>query len=255
MKNLYFCGKYLLKEFDKFAYPRTGSHYFEYVLGGLFDVVGRVHPHLKNGEAIDRQNELEPLSLYALDLREDGVPFQPIYLNSLATGMHGLPKKGESPIILLIRDPLPVVFSLYQTARDRWGLEVKDLGQWVHERLTEYVGFYSLGFDVLDQHPEEALLVRWEDLTASSQSLYRLVDFVNVRPKLSCEFVHHITQFHVFAKPGKNTFYRSGSNSAWKADSAWGDMLRSQSDIDFRRFGYRTLKEQIEDQTPQTNSE
>jgi hypothetical protein len=78
-----------LKEFEYFAFPRVGSHFFYYCLTGLFDLIGLPHEHLTSIEAISRQEELNPLALYALKLREDGIPFQPVFFNALSNGMHG----------------------------------------------------------------------------------------------------------------------------------------------------------------------
>src|SRR5579872_3299530 len=90
MRSTYHFGT-LLKEVNFFAYPRTGGHFFYYCLSGLFDLVVSPHQFLHHEEALDRQNELNPDVLYALDLREPDVPYRPVRADALVAGVHATP--------------------------------------------------------------------------------------------------------------------------------------------------------------------
>ena len=242
VKELYHNGRFLLHEIDLFAFPRAGSHFLFHVLSGLFDLVDRDHPHLRNAEAIARQEELDPMMLYALDLREDGVPFQPIFVNPRATGMHGVPAKGNNRALLLIREPVATAYSLYRANRDRWGLQLPELPLHIKQTLEQYAAFYDTGLNIVLECPMDFLLLRWEDLVRDPDTLRRVVEFVGIRPKLNCEFVHHITRFGSMVRPAARTFYRQGDNSAWKQDAAWTAALAASAHYDFTRFGYTTIE-------------
>ena len=238
MNPLYYGGRHRLEEFHLFAFPRTGSHFLVHVLMGLFDIVAVPQPHLRTQEALDRQLELDPVMLYALNLREDGVPFHPIYINSLSNGMHGLPAKGNAPAMLLIRDPIATVYSLYHTGIDRWGFRIEDPVRWIEETLNYYITFYDTGVKMLTEHPRDTLLIKWEDLVESPAMVQQIVDFIGTRPKLAVEFVHRVTRFDILARGGSRTFYRGGSNLAWRSDASWIESLRNVSPKEFTRFGY-----------------
>ena len=53
-------------------------------------------------EAVSRQEEIKDEALYGLDLREQAAPFQPVWLNPLTNGVHGVPVKTDNPTLLLI---------------------------------------------------------------------------------------------------------------------------------------------------------
>lgn len=241
MRKLYHFGQ-LVKEIDYFAYPRTGSHFFRYSTSGLFDIVSRKHLHIENPEAIDRQREITPEVLYGLDLREPGVAYQPVWLNGTANGVHGRPMDGNNQVIILIRDPKATVYSLYRVHRDRWhGVPDIDNGvseQWLAHTFQEFASFYHGAFDLMDSLGDRSLLIRYEEMVASPEPLRRLVDFCGVKPKLQPDFVHFLTRFDRFAKPGERTFYRSGDNDAWRHDAVWTAKLQNVEVPDFSRFGY-----------------
>lgn len=245
MKELYYNGRFLLEEINLFAFPRTGSHFLFYVLSGLFDLVDRDHPHLRNAEAIARQQELDSLALYALDLREDGVPFRPLFVNPRATGMHGIPASGSTPGLLLIRDPLPTVYSLYRTSLERWEMQLPERRVFIRQTLDQYAEFYDSGLRVLSENPKNLLLIRWEELVRGPEALRRIVDFIGIRPKLDCRFVHSITRFDSMVRSDARTFYRQGNNSAWKQDVEWTEALREFAAYDFTRFGYERVSESL----------
>jgi hypothetical protein len=50
---------------------------------------------------------------------------------------------------------------------------------------------------------------------------------------LSPSFVHWLTSFERFTKPGARTFYRAGNNDAWREDAEWKEMAEKS---DFARL-------------------
>jgi hypothetical protein len=240
MKDRYFFGRTLARQVDYFAFPRTGSHFFNYCASGLFDLVALPAPSLDNPEAVRRQEELDPAVLYALDLREEGAPFEPVFINQRATGQHGDPALGEHPVILLIRDPMATVYSYYKAGTERWnmGERIPDAARWAQAKLQRFHEFYSKGLALLNAHPTRCLLLRYEELLAGSEPLHRLVNFVGVRPKLRPEFVHRMTRFDTITRPGPRTFYRQGDNDAWRRDESWRPVIAQASTPDMRPFGY-----------------
>ena len=246
MRSTYHFGS-LIKEVNIFAHPRTGSHFFHYCLTGLFDVVTMPHAFLHHGEALSREKELNPEALYALDLRQPTVPLQPLHVNALVGGVHGLPVESDCSTIILIRDPISTVYSRYRVDRDRWG-GIKELtAEWLKDQLLRYAFFYDRGMDVLDRLGKRGILVRWSDLVAGPEALERVVDFVGLTPKLQCSFVWSIMRFGSFVGPEPRTFYRSGSNTAWHKDSHWINTLAAMEDLSFERFGYLSISEYLSD--------
>jgi len=238
MKEKYYFGKSLIREFDFFAFPRTGSHFFFYCLSGLFDLVSYPHGDLDNEEAISRQQEINPLVLYALELREDGIAYQPVCFNSLSTGIHGSVKYNNHKFIVLIREPISVVYSLFRVSTSRWKQQINDLHGWVQQKFMEYNEFYTSAFNEIEAYPQESFLMRYEDLIKSSDPLKKLVEFVDLRPKLSPDFVFSVTNFGTFAKDTNRTFYREGGNEVWRKDKSWEFAWSFVKRYDFARFGY-----------------
>lgn len=240
MKSRYYFGRVPAKQIDCFAYPRTGSHLLNYCCQGLFDLVWFPTPGIDLAEAVDRERELEPASLYALGLREDGSPYTPVYIDHRANGQHGLPVKTDHPVIILTRDPVATVYSFYRVAAARWGMadRMGDAAAWVGEKLARYHAFCERSRAILEQHAAEAMLIRFEDLVSSPATLARLVEFVGVKPKLSPEFVFRHTRFDTLVRPGNRTFYRAGTNDAWREDPSWCALLDRVSIPDFTPFGY-----------------
>ena len=93
----YYFGTRLAVRCDYYAFPRTGSHYLWACLTGVLDLVFYPNHFVDNPEARQRAEELNPHAYYALRLREDGVPFQPVYINASPQGTHGVPAAGEWP--------------------------------------------------------------------------------------------------------------------------------------------------------------
>jgi hypothetical protein len=250
MKDQYFFGQSLAKRIDRFAFPRTGSHFFAYCTQGLFDLVALENPALNNPEAVGRQQELDAQALYALDLREDGVPHAPVLFDARVTGIHGLPAWNDRPVVVLIRDPMATLFSLYKVNATRWnmgggGVAGNDLSAWIATNAHLYHDFYTAAFDIIQAHPapRETLLIRYEHLKASPAPLEALVSLVGVRPKLTPAFVHWVTRFDRFARAtapdgGERTFYRAADNEAWRRDPDWLAAVHRADLPDFGRFGY-----------------
>ncbi len=240
MKDRYYFARCPAKQVDCFAFPRTGSHLLNYCCQGLFDSVWFPTPGFENPEAIARQAEIDATALYALDLREDGVPFSPVHFNHRANGQHGLPVKGEPPALILIRDPVATLYSYYKAATTRWGMNERmgDHAGWVAEKLGSFSTYYRQGLSLVSEHPRAALLLRFEELSSGAEGLQRLVDFVGVRPKLSPDFVARIVRFDFFTRPGHRTFYRAGDNDAWRRDAKWVSLMERLDVPDFSEFGY-----------------
>lgn len=234
----YYFGTRLAVRCDYYAFPRTGSHYLWTCLTGLLDLVFFPNDFVDNPEARQRAEELEPHVFYAMRLREDGVPFQPVYINPSAQGTHGLPAAGTWPVLMLIRDPHAAIYSWYHTATERWGAKVDDRVAWMRDAYRQYGEFYDRAHAVRDASPDKTCLLRYEELVKDPAELRRVTNFFGVRPKLSPEFVHAMTEFGRMTRPGPRTFFRAGDNARWRSDEAWGADLRRAAPGDFARFGY-----------------
>jgi hypothetical protein len=234
----YHFGTRLAVRCDYYAFPRTGSHYLWACLTGLVDLVFFPNEFVENPEAKQRADELNPHAFYALRLRDDGVPYQPVYINAAPQGVHGAPAASNWPTIILIRDPHPTVYSWYYTATERWGAKVPDRVAWLQDAYRQYAEFYSRAFDLLDKTPARTHLIRFEELKADPAVLRRLVSFIGVQPKLSPAFVHWWTDFARMTQPGPRSFYRSGNNEKWRSDAGWQADLKQVSPGNFDRFGY-----------------
>jgi hypothetical protein len=236
----YHFGTRLAVRCDYYAFPRTGSHYLWACFTGLLDLVFFPNEFVDNPEAKQRAEELNPHAYYALRLREDGVPHQPVYINAAPQGVHGSPKPAaaDRPVIVLIRDPHPTIYSWYHTATERWGAKVADRAEWIRKGYGEYRAFYDAAFALLEKNPAKTHLVRFEDLKKDPAVLARLVQFIGVQPKLSVDFVHWWTDFDRMTQPGQRTFYRGGNNEKWRSDAAWLADVREAAPGDFSRYGY-----------------
>ena len=230
----------LTKTVNCFSYPRAGGHFLNYCLSGLFDFIWLPQSHLHDPEAIGRQTELNPDVLYALQLREPG-PWRPVFFDWISNGIHGVATASEFDVIVLIRDPIATAYSRYRVQRDRF----KDLAQfgsaWIRAELLHYSAFYDQAFVALESLQDRGLLLRWEELVAGPEALERVAAFLNIVPKLWPSFVWSLTRFDTFVKPGDRTFYRSGSNVAWREDKQWVATLSELEDLSFERFGYPSL--------------
>lgn len=234
----YHFGTRLAARCDYYAFPRTGSHYLWAALTGLFDLVFYPNEHVDNPEARSRSDELNPHAYYVLRLREDGVPYQPVYFNAAANGTHGLPVAGAWPLLILIRDPHPAIYSWYHTATERWGAGIPDRVAWMRDAYRHYRDFYTRALDLAAGSPDRTLLLRFEEIRQGPAPLRRIADFLGVRPKLSPEFVHWWTDFDRLTRPGPRTFYRAGNNAKWREDAAWQADLQKAAPGDFASFGY-----------------
>lgn len=234
----YYFGTRLAVRCDYYAFPRTGSHYLWACLTGLLDLVFFPNEHVDNPEARQRVEELNPYAYYAMRLREDGVPVQPVYLNASAQGLHGLPALGDWPVIVLIRDPHAAIYSWYHTAIDRWGAKVDDRVAWIRDAYTKYREFYDRVLEIRSTAPERLHLVRFEELRTDAAVLQKLVDFLGIRPKLDPKFVHWWNDFQRITAPGPRTFYRGGDNARWQQDAAWKKDLALAAPGDFAAYGY-----------------
>lgn len=234
----YHFGTRLAVRCDYYGFPRTGSHYLWACFTGLFDLVFYPNSFVENPEAKQRAEELNPHAYYVLRLREDGVPYQPLYINAAPQGVHGVPSAGEWPILILIRDPHPTIYSWYHTARDRWGAQIDDRVAWMREAYQQYRKFYDAALALVASHPERTHLIRFEELKRDPAVLERIVRFVGVQPKLSPAFVHWWTDFERMTRPGNRTFFRGGDNERWRQDAAWQADLQRAAPGDFTAYGY-----------------
>lgn len=234
----YHFGTRLAVRCDYYAFPRTGSHYLWAALTGLLDLVFYPNEHVDNPEARQRADELHPHAYYVLRLRDDGVPYQPVYLNASAQGTHGQPVAGDWPLLLLIRDPHPTIYSWYHTALDRWGARIPDRVAWLRDAYREYRAFYTQALALHAAAPARVCLVRYEELRQSPAPLHEILRFLDVRPKLAPDFVHWWTDFDRLTRAGPRTFYRAGNNTHWRTDAAWQADLALAAPGDFAAFGY-----------------
>ena len=236
----YYFGTRLAKRCDYYAFPRTGSHYLWACLTGLLDLVFYPNEFVDHPEARQRAEELNPHAYYALRLREDGVPYQPVYLNAAPQGVHGnpAPAAGDWPVIVLIRDPHPTIYSWFHTATERWGAKVPDRVAWMRDAYAQYRKFYDASLATIEKNPSRSFLVRFEELKADAAMLDRLVAFIGVQPKLSPAFVHWWTDFERMTVNAPRSFYRAGNNQRWREDSAWLADLARAAPGDFSRYGY-----------------
>ena len=227
----------VLKVVDYYAFPRTGSHFLGACIGGLFDHVTILPAQIRTDpEAVSRRDELSELALYALDLREPGVTYQPVWFDVLRNGPHGAPIPGENPILIVIRHPLAAAYSAWRS-RHRLGWVV-ETSQELGAHLDRYETFYDAGLQLARNSADQVLILRYEDLIQSAEPLERLVRFVGLRPKLAPRFVHWVTRFENFVKPGERSFYRGGDDGAWRTDAQFGRLLAATGPRDFSRFGY-----------------
>ncbi|HEU0121029.1 MAG TPA: hypothetical protein VFQ91_10940 [Bryobacteraceae bacterium] len=243
-----------------FSYPRCGSHYLTHCIRALYDtdennledwsgVQWRSEPgaaergvHLRgDAEARDRENELNPLALYALSLRANCGKQSPLILDHERNGAHGLPEAPATNerACILIRDPLAMVYSYYRVWTSRWEPdEPFDSGS-VRHHLDSYCSFYDTALRVIEESQGRTILLRYEDLVLSPLALQNLCNFLSQTPKLEPEFVWHMTKFENFTRAGARSFYREGNNGAWRSDAAFCAMAGVLEDFDFRRYGYK----------------
>ena len=234
----------LTEEIHLFAYPRVGSHFLAYCLHGLYDLVALESTRSDNPEVTAREQELDPHALYALELREDGAAYQPLWVNAIANGVHGMPVSSPNRSIILIREPQATIYSLYRVNRDRWGgssdaAAPAEAAAWIDQRLTDYHDFYQRAFSIRGTDPTRICLVRYEDLSGSPKALADVTAFIGKPTKLSPEFVFWVTSFGRFALAGPDrTFFRTGNNSAYIDDSLWQALSASIDPIRWTGFGY-----------------
>lgn len=236
--NLYAFGSRLARRYDFYSFPRTGSHYLWTCLTGLLDLVFFPTQFATDPEAMQRAEELNPLTFYMMKLREDGIPFEPVYINPEPNGTHGLPQLGDWPAIILIRNPHPTIYSWYYTATERWNVVVPDRVAWMRDAYRQYAEFYDRALEMKRTASDYVMIVRFEELKKDASELRRLVNFFGVRSKLTPEFVHWATNFDRMTKEGKRTFFRGGNNQRWKEDEGWMKDLTAIQPPDFSRFGY-----------------
>lgn len=243
----------------QFSFPRVGGHFLTHCIRALYDtdpdpasanggiIWPSQSPSAARGDILpppaenaDRDNEINPLSRYALTLRDTPGALCQLNLIHGRTGMHGAPgdiRPGEFAVVI-IRDPIATIYSLYRVMRDRWSPETPFDASSVHHHLTQYQLFYQTAFDLKQRFYYNLKIVRYERLTESPEELRSFCNFLGIRPKLEPEFVWHITKFENFAAAGPRSFYRQGDNNAWRADSAFCRLLGPSADLDFTPFGY-----------------
>jgi hypothetical protein len=251
----------------QFSFPRTGGHYLAHSIEALYDTapvdpkedIGIVWqadaPSASRGvilegdaEVQDRDRELNPMSRYARSLREHSGAVVPLNHIHGRTGVHGVPGDlgPDERAVVIIRDPVATVFSLYRVRRDRWIPGAPFDADAIRFNFDEYVRFYDAAYGLKDSRFDDVKIVVYEKLVESPVELRDFCNFLGFRPKLEPEFVWHITKFENFILPEKRTFYREGKNDAWKADAAFCAMLAEVPEYDFRRFGYDTIPAYLE---------
>ncbi len=224
---------------DYFAFPRTGSHYLSYLLTGLFDLVFFEIEGQDSAEVASRSDELEPWVLYALKLREDGVPFQPLYLDHTPLGVHQAPDRTGSRTMILIRDPRSTLYSWLRLQGDRLGSPVVDPGRWLDEQWARYQHFYRRALGVRAASPGQTLVLRYEQLVGSVEPLDQICSFLELRPKLRASFVHRLLDFeNVVRSDIERTFYRCGPRDSWREAPEFLDWLGTLAGSPFAEFGY-----------------
>ncbi len=237
----YYFGNRIAVRCDYYAFPRTGSHYLWACLTGLLDLVFFPNDFVNNPETCQRAEELNPQIFYGLRLRQDGIPFQPVYLDSTPQGVHGIPTASHWPVLILIRDPHPTIYSWYHTATERWGVKINDRRVWIQDTYAQYRKFYDAALMLVNKNDPRTHLIRFEDLKNSPNALQQIISFIGVEPKLSPEFVHYLTEFERMTKPGFRTFYRTGNNSCWRDDLDWYQDLLAIQTGDFSDYGYQEV--------------
>lgn len=242
-KDLYAFGSRLAARVDFYSFPRTGSHFLFTCLTGLVDLVFFPNQFAHEAEPRQRAEELNPHTFYMMKLREDGVPYQPVYVNPEPNGTHGQPTFGSWPVVAMIRDPHPTIYSYYHTAKDRWNLQATDRVAWIKEAYAGYRAFYDRIFEMQRVNPDNLLLIRFEELKKDPAVLAQFCAFVGVTPKLKPEFVHWATAFERMTKPGEKTFFRGGNNERWLEDKQWRRDVLDAAPGYFGSYGY--LEDQL----------
>jgi hypothetical protein len=165
--------------------------------------------HLRgDAEVREREAELNPVSLYALTLRRACGTRSPLNLIHGRTGIHGHPGgllPGEWAVVLL-RDPVATVFSLYRVWKDRWEPEMPFDSESVRHHLSEYGQFYDAALACKAEHGDAVKFLRYEELTASPDAIRDFCDDLDLPTKLDPEFVWHITKFENFTSNTARTF-------------------------------------------------
>lgn len=251
----------------QFSFPRTGGHFLTHCIRALYDTepensdpIGGVAWHDQPSGAVqgihlrgqaeiaDRERELNPITLYALTLRANDGRRSPLNFVHGRTGVHGIPGgllPGEKAVVL-IRDPLATVYSLYRVWRDRWEPDIPfDAGS-VYYHLCEYCRYYDAAIVFKHDNPHNVNIMRFRDLAAGPESLRDLCNFLDHTPKLEPEFVWHMTKFENITTPKARTFYRQGNNEAWRSDPDFFSMLTQVGEFDFTPYGYPPLAESLQ---------
>lgn len=227
------------KRFDYFAYPRVGSHFLFHIFSGLYELILFDSESFQTNEYLSRQTEINEFYLYALSLNDSRKSFnQPIFINPVANGIHGLPIDSGFPVISLIRHPLPTVYSYFRLHRDRLNYQFEDKREWVEYKLNEYLFFYSKVFDLKNQIGNNMIILKYENLISNYNYLYDIIKFVKTEPKLDPKFVYKCVEFKNFVSDMNRTFYRDADNKKWLNDDDF-QCLISELDLQkYYQYGY-----------------
>ena len=82
------------------------------------------------------------------------------------------------------------------------------------------------------------IILNFEDLVSDEKYIYKIVEFINVEPKLDVEFVYNCTKIKI-SFPQKRTFYREGDNLKWLNDIDFIKYIKSFNLNEFDKFGYK----------------
>ena len=227
------------KQFHYFAFPRVGSHFFFHCLTGLYDLILFDSESYHTSEYLKRSDELNPNALYALRLHDLALgKSQSIYVNPCPNGIHGNPIYTGFPIISLIRDPFATVYSYVNLNISHLKIESIDYEKFIIQNLDKYTLFYTSLLEISKEHPSKLLLLTYENLVSSQETLETLTEFINQRPKLRPDFVFDQVKYENLVDPHKKSFFKFGSNAAWRKDERFCAVVKQYDKTKFNKFGY-----------------
>ena len=230
------------KQFHYFAFPRVGSHFFFHCLTGLYDLILFDSECYHTSEYQKRSDELNPNALYALRLHDLSLgKTQSIYVNPCPNGIHGDPIYSGLPIISLIRDPFATVYSFLNLNISHFKVESIDYEKFIIQNLDKYTLFYRSLLEISNEHPSELLLIKYENLVSSPETLNTLVEFINTSPKLRPNFVFDQVKFDNLVNPHNKSFFKFGTNSMWRKDERFCAVVKQYGETRFNKFGYEDI--------------
>lgn len=236
-----------IKEFDYYAFPRTGSHFLMINLGGLFDLevvrqgtLAQDNKRHLSKEERSRTRELRPFVLLLLKQRWPSWEKSPVRIYANPSGVyHSTIKARDLPILVMIRNPIATMYSLYNLFVSRFKYKVGDIRNFVEKNLDAYRKYYQPAFELQKEgHP--LLMIRYEELLTSPAPMEKICKFLCVTPKLNPSIVFFMTRFKVITKIKYRTFYRHGNNQAWKRDLMFLEAVKPFLAMEWEEYGYES---------------